>query len=65
MQFWHESAHLARSAFDDDVSTLAKSRALHGISQGGASIGRLAGVIFIKTFFSPSAGRRTRSARVA
>lgn len=29
----------AGAAFDDDVTVLAKSRALHGISSGGAGIG--------------------------
>lgn len=35
------ATHLARAALDDDVSALAKSRALHRVGERGTGVGRL------------------------
>lgn len=39
---------LAGAALDDDVTTLAKGRALHGVGGGSAGIGRLEGVLVLQ-----------------
>jgi hypothetical protein len=39
---------LARTALDDDVSTLPQGRTLHRVSQGCTGIGRVDGVIMLK-----------------